>query len=125
MMPLVKSESSSEFSWELVTSLEGDLLGRRLTLQPLTLLDALGPGNLLTNALSMYFARINDSRMVLLLEDNIWLAPMILLLDLIQVYNQTKTCKHKIGILILFCVGNFGGQNTRMQLSILNKESEK
>lgn len=79
MMPLVRSESSSEFSWELVTSLEGDLLGRRLTLQPLTLLDALGPGNLLTNALSMYFARINDSRMVLLLEDNIWLAPMILL----------------------------------------------
>lgn len=124
MMPLVKSESSSEFSWELVTSLEGDLLGRRLTLQPLTLLDALGPGNLLTNALSMYFARINDSRMVLLLEDNIWLAPMIhMYLYIIQVYEKLEHANlYKIGILILFCVGNFGGQNTRKQL---NKESEK
>lgn len=74
MIPLVRSASSSELSWELATSLEGDLLGFLLTLQPLALLADLGPGNLLTNALSMYLARINDSRIDLLLKSNkIWL----------------------------------------------------
>lgn len=74
MIPLVRSVSSSELSWELATSLEGDLLGFLLTLQPLALLADLGPGNLLTNALSMYLARINDSRIDLLLKCNkIWL----------------------------------------------------
>lgn len=74
MIPLVRSESSSELSCDSATSREGDRLGFRLTLQPLTLFEDFGPGNLLTNALSKYLARINDSRIDLFSEIyDIWL----------------------------------------------------